>query len=504
MSEQSVERWRSRGEVKREEGEEEEEEEEEEEDFTIFKLRQNPNSQKMFARLFLLLALFAAAASARRTPAAPAPSAGPAAFWSIETSAAEVLAEAAMAAPEPRPTKAIASTAAAPAPSKRGRLPRESFAAEDELDAVDVELDAIAVAANAFAQIAAGAQEIEAMMDDESAAIPTFLEIHDDADATPGAAAAVPSEVSVAPRDLVGDDAIFAVASSAAAAAAPMQPPPQSSEEFTADLEAALEAAAMSGTPLVVVDEASPAEAVPVAGEERERGREREGEGKVVQLRGARVDILETAAPVVVGRNPATSLNPTSLNPTFLNNNTNREPKQPCLGVFNTESSQEDEARAEAGGGIGDLVAALLLGGASASSPSSSSSPSTLSSPAPCPPSAPLRDSSGACVETPPQACSSAQPHCASCDPSWRGPEGFASCLGCEAGFFAFSSAFVLGGESDGGFGASTAGARSCLECSSLRCARGKCGDGRGCTACPEGLRLVRRSESAPLSCVEK
>ncbi len=229
-------------------------------------------TNKMFARLFLLLALFAAAASARR---APAPSAAPAAsFWNIDETAAnaEVLAEAAMGAPEPRPLKATpSSTAAAPAPSKLQS--RRKSTAEDEL-AADAELDAVAVASNAFAQIAAGAQEIEAMMDESAFGeqLPTFVEIHDDADTTPGAA--VPAEIAVAPHGLVavGDDAIFAAANSAASeasSAAPMLPPP--SEEFHADLEAALEAAAMSGTPLVVVDEASP-EVVPVAGEKREAG----------------------------------------------------------------------------------------------------------------------------------------------------------------------------------------------------------------------------------------
>ena len=223
----------------------------------------------MFARLFLLLALFAAAASARR---APAPSAAPAAsFWNIDETAAnaEVLAEAAMGAPEPRPLKATpSSAAAAPAPSKLQS--RRKSTAEDEL-AADAELDAFAVASNAFAQIAAGAPEIEAMMDESAFGeqLPTFVEIHDDADATPGAA--VPAEIAVAPHGLVavGDDAIFAAANSAASSAAPMLPPP--SEEFHADLEAALEAAAMSGTPLVVVDEASP-EVGPVAGEKREAG----------------------------------------------------------------------------------------------------------------------------------------------------------------------------------------------------------------------------------------
>ena len=186
---------------------------------------------------------------------------------------------------------------------------------------------------------------------------------------------------------------------------------------------------------------------------------------------------------------------------------TTTKQKQPFLGAFNTESSQDEEevsTEVGGGGGIGDLVAALLLGGSKSSSSSSPALPPTR-----CPPSAPLRDSLEACVPSPPQSCSSAQPHCASCDSSWEGPEGFASCLRCEEGFFTFSSAFVSGGggeseSSDGGFGSSTAGARSCLECSSLRCAKGKgsCGDGKGCVACPEGLRLERKSKSAPFGCV--
>ena len=173
-----------------------------------------------------------------------------------------------------------------------------------------------------------------------------------------------------------------------------------------------------------------------------------------------------------------------------------RRIKQPRFGAFNTESSQE-EASADGGGGIGDLVAHLLLGG--------QNSPSSLSPSRrqPCPPSAPLRDASGACVQAPSQACSSAQPRCASCDPSWKGPEGFASCLSCEEGSFAFSSAYVFGeGDGGGGFGASTAGARSCLQCAPLLCGKGGCVDGTGCAACPEGLRLERRCASCPLGCV--
>ena len=234
----------------------------------------------MFSRLFLVLALFAAAASAARH--APAPSAAPAAasFWNIETETnAEVLAEAATGAPEPRvPMKSTpSSTAAAPAPSKRSRRPRQSTA-EDELDA-DAELDAVAVAADAFAQIAAGAQEIDAVMADadDAATLPTFLEIHEDAAAPE---AAVPVTAAVAPHGLVavGDDAIFAAANSAASSAAAASMLESPSE--LADLEAAFEGAAMTGNPLVVIDDES-SEAVPVAGE---KGEAREwGEG--VELR---------------------------------------------------------------------------------------------------------------------------------------------------------------------------------------------------------------------------
>ena len=138
----------------------------------------------------------------------------------------------------------------------------------------DAELeDAVTEAANAFAQIAAGAQEIDAMMgadDDErtvasaaaaAASLPTFVEIHDGADA------AAP-EVAVDHQGLlaVSNDAIFAAANSAAMEAAPVEQP--QSEELNADLEAALEAAAMSGNALLVVDDdATSPEAVPVAGE---------------------------------------------------------------------------------------------------------------------------------------------------------------------------------------------------------------------------------------------
>lgn len=178
---------------------------------------------------------------------------------------------------------------------------------------------------------------------------------------------------------------------------------------------------------------------------------------------------------------------------------------QPCLGAFNTESSseaqelegEEREASSSGGGdGIGDLVAQLL--GRSSSPPSSSAA-------SPCPPSAPLRDSSGTCVPAPSRWCSSGQPHCASCDATWQGPEGFASCSRCLEGYFAFSSAFVFGGgegSSGGGFGASTAGARSCLSCSSLRCSDRACADGKGCSACPQGLMLERKCASCPLSCL--
>ena len=203
---------------------------------------------------------------------------------------------------------------------------------------------------------------------------------------------------------------------------------------------------------------------------------------------------------LILGDRPTSSLNKTSSLSLF---SQTTETQQPCLGAFNTESSQEEASANEGAGGgsIGDLVAHLLLGGGSSGQQNSLSSSSSTSSPSlpPCPPSAPLRDSSGACVQNPPVACSSAQPRCASCDPAWQGPEGFASCLRCEDGYFAFSSE---GGGGDGAFGASTAGARSCLQCSSLRCGRGGCVDGRGCAACPEGLRLERRCASCPLGCV--
>lgn len=217
----------------------------------------------MFApRLFVLLALVAAASALRR---APAPSTAPA-FWNIEVTASEVLAEAATGAPEPRaPLLKTATTknAAAPGPSKRRR---ES--ADNEIDAAaDDELDA--VAANAFAQIAAGAQEIEAMTaeaDDAATAIPelpTFLELHDEVPLE-----ALPAE-AVAPHGLVavGDDAIFAAADSAASAASTAAAPVEPSE--FSDLEAALEAAAESGTAVVVVDDApASTEAVALAGEQ--------------------------------------------------------------------------------------------------------------------------------------------------------------------------------------------------------------------------------------------
>lgn len=219
----------------------------------------------MFApRLFVLLALVAAASALRR---APAPSTAPA-FWNIEVTASEVLAEAATGAPEPRaPLLKTATTknAAAPGPSKRRR---ES--ADNEIDAAaDDELDAVAVAANAFAQIAAGAQEIEAMTaeaDDAATAIPelpTFLELHDEVPLE-----ALPAE-AVAPHGLVavGDDAIFAAADSAASAASTAAAPVEPSE--FSDLEAALEAAAESGTAVVVVDDApASTEAVALAGEQ--------------------------------------------------------------------------------------------------------------------------------------------------------------------------------------------------------------------------------------------
>lgn len=212
------------------------------------------NNQKMVSRLFLLSLFVAAVSAARR---APAPSTAPA-FWNIEAAASEVVAEAATGAPEFKaPPKATKSVAAAPAPSKQRR--RESAAAADsEIDAAGAELDAAAAAAAAdvFAQIAAGAQEIEAMTTDAADAsaalpeLPTFLEIHDDASPQ---LAAVPAE-AVAPHGLVavGDDAIFAAANSAASAASVAAP-----SEFS-DLEAALDAAAETGNTVVVVDDDAP------------------------------------------------------------------------------------------------------------------------------------------------------------------------------------------------------------------------------------------------------
>ena len=266
--------------------------EEEEKTKTLFSKRQPKKKKKkaMLPRLFFLLAL-AASASARR---APAPSASPASFWTIETAPnAEVLAEAGTGAPEfvAPPPKTIAA-AAAPAPSKpRRRGPRQSADVDDEL-AADTELDEVAVAANAFAQIAAGAQEIEALMggDDAAAALdddaalessiaaaleqlPTaFVEIHDDSAAAVAAAPEALPVAAVAPHGLVavGDDAIFAAANSAASSAAEASAIPS---EFPdqASLEAALEAAAMTGNPLIVVDDdAIIPDAVPVDGEEKD------------------------------------------------------------------------------------------------------------------------------------------------------------------------------------------------------------------------------------------
>lgn len=235
----------------------------------------------MFSRLFLLFALVVAAAARR----APAPATAPS-FWTIETAASEVLAEAATGAPEPRaeammPKKSSTpfSIAAAPAPSKhhhhhpRGSSSTSSSAAaasQEELDAAEAEaeLEAVAVAANAFAEIAAGAQEVEALMgeeqDDEMAmaaslALPTFLEVHEEGDPAAPPLPDVPAE-ALAQHGLVavGDDAIFAAADSAASmatasTAAAVSAPITSTE----DLEAALEAAAETGSAVVVLDEAN-------------------------------------------------------------------------------------------------------------------------------------------------------------------------------------------------------------------------------------------------------
>lgn len=244
------------------------------------KLKQS-KKETMFSRLFLLLALFAASAAARR---APVPSVAPAAasFWNIETAPnAEVMAEAATGAPEPlaaiAPKKVSPSIAAAPAPShKHHHRPRGSAdAADDELDA---ELDEeVAAAANAFAQIAAGAQEIQALigdeaetvaLDDASAAaaalgqLPTFLEIHEDDAAAAAAPMALPAEAAPHGLVAVGDDAIFAAADSAAASVSSPMP------SAFSDLQSALEAAAMTGNALIVVDDDTIGpDVVPVAGE---------------------------------------------------------------------------------------------------------------------------------------------------------------------------------------------------------------------------------------------
>ena len=201
----------------------------------------------MLRNLFFL-ALLVAGASARR---APAPSTAPS-FWAIQSADAEVFAEAATGAPEPETMMMKSKTAAAPAPSKRRRESASSF----DKDTADAEVEAF----TAFAQIAAGAQEIEAMTADEDAGdvsaplgLPTFLELHGEQDA--------------APEMAVSDDAIFLAADSAASAADAAVAGGSAFGQPTADLEAALEAAAETGSAVVVVDDAT-VEVVPLAGEE--------------------------------------------------------------------------------------------------------------------------------------------------------------------------------------------------------------------------------------------